>query len=160
MRSLILMLAMALATAWLATRPTGGSWLQELRMPLWAPAPTWLALGWFVAWILETLAGWQAWLTAHRHGAWLVTAWLVQLGLWTLWAWALLDWHRPGWALAVMTGSWLVQLAMFGMARGLGGIVVAALAPGMLWLSLLWLFNLLAWRLNGGGLASLLAQGL
>ena len=154
------MLVMALASAWLATHPTGGSWLQELRMPAWAPAPSWLALGWLLAWILQTLAAWQAWHTAHRQRGWLVSAWLVQLGSWTLWAWALLDWHRPGWALGVLTGSWLLQAAMLVMARSLGGPVLLALTPVMLWLSLLWLLNLLLWQLNGGGLASLLAQGL
>lgn len=155
MLSLILCLVVTLCAAWLGTRPVAGAWFEGLQAAGWVLAPGSLAGAWTLACLGQALAAWQAWRVAGRHAAPLLATWGIQLGIWTTWAWALLEWHRPGWALGLLTASWSLQLAMLVMARSKGGPVSLCLAPAFLWLSLLWIANLGWWRAHGGGLASI-----
>lgn len=138
-----------------------GLWYHSaLNGPAWGPPRLVSALAWPAFYVLLALSAW----TAQEYARVVATpvklnfllAWATSLALVVAWFWLLLGLHRPGWALAAMT---LLVVALgftayrFPVRRGPSRLL---LLPCMAWLAYVWAWNLAIWRLNGGGLDTLL----
>jgi tryptophan-rich sensory protein len=152
MPSLLLFLLLTVLAAGVASWPVAGSWFYGLQGKGWMFSPLLLISAWSLVYLAQGVAGWQSWRTARRHATPLLVLWVWQFTLWALWAYSLLAWHRPGWALGVVSLSGLVQLLMMWCARSQGAAVIGALLPGLLWLAALWAFSVNWWLAHGGGL--------
>lgn len=153
-------LAAALLTAMVATGFVGGEWYALLLKPAWGP-PRWLlALAWPLFYLGMALAAAGAWQRARVQAipgaAVFMLAWLATLVLIIGWHALLLDLHRPGWALAEL--SLALAASVFTLVRVPvpGTPARALLTACMAWLFYLWVWNLAVWRMNGGGVDSIL----
>lgn len=146
--------ALALLTGFVGSQAEPGVWYALMNKPTWTPpdwvfAPVWIAL-----YVLMGVAAWLVWLARGWHA----THWLFigQLVLNAGWSWLFFGLHRTGWALGEIGLLWLAVLVMmagFWRVRPLAG---ALIAPYWIWLTYAAALNYELWRLNGGGIHTLL----
>lgn len=133
-----------------------GDWYFTMRKPGWTPPPWAFGPIWSVLYVLMALAMWQVWVSMHYTRVGALVWWLLQLGLNVAWSWLFFGLHRSGWAMAEMLlligFVILCGRAFFASSR----VAAALLMPYLAWLLFAWVLNFSIWRLNGGGLASLL----
>lgn len=143
--------APVLLVAALTSRFAGGAWFERLVDAPWSP-PLWVALvGWPLALLAQSLAGWLAWRDG-RGAAWRGLGWwLLQWPLHVAWSWLFYVEHRPGWslgALGLMLGAGYMAWREF---RSLGSAATPWLAAALAWLSAVAVWQFAAWRISGGG---------
>lgn len=149
--SLIAVLALVLLAAWIEAGFAAGEWYLYLHKPVWS-LPAW---GFMLAWpafhLLMAMAAWRLWLDQGLHAATPLAMWIAVLVVLVAWFWLLFGLHRPGWALAGAT----VLAVLAGVARARFRISCTAasrlLTPCLAWLAYIWVWNLVVWRLAGGG---------
>lgn len=142
-----------LAAAWSASF-SDPAWFASFYQLPWTPPAGLIAAGWSLAWSSLALAAWLGWRTAHRHALGMVLGWGGQLALWAGWNWLLFALHRPGWALACLALSLVVQAWTFNAGRSLGAAVTLAQLPTLAWLLLALAWNFASWRAVGGGVGT------
>jgi benzodiazapine receptor len=147
----IVVLAVAVSTSF-----PGGDWYQAMNHPSWNPSAIVMTSVWAVLYVLMAVSAWLVWDTlrsmAHAAFAW----WGLQLVTGITWSWLFFGMHRIGWAIAVM-GFWLLLVLV--TAKSFRSVRPAAsnlMLPLVIWLLFTLVLNFIQWRLNDGGLQSIL----
>ncbi|NIM71142.1 MAG: hypothetical protein GTN86_11395 [Xanthomonadales bacterium] len=154
--SLLAFLALVVLTAAFGAMFGTGEWYQALEKPTWNP-PAWLfGPVWSTLYVLMAIAGWLVWHSGHPLRLVALRWWLLQLVLNGAWSWLFFGLHRPGWALAEMTALLAAIVLTAVRFHRIRPVAAWLLAPYLLWVGFAWFLNFTIWRLNGGGLASLI----
>lgn len=101
-------------------------------------------------------AAWQVWERQHQLSRRAVAWWLVQLLLNGAWSWLFFGLHRTGWALAEMAMLLIAIQMTIRLFRRIEPFAASLMMPYLAWVVFAWILNLAIWRMNGGGLASIL----
>jgi len=123
----------------------------SLTPPSWLFGPVWALVYAFMA-----LAAWNVWQSGHYSRILALAWWAVLLALNVAWPALFFGLNRPGWALPVLTLA--VGIAIL-CTRAFGQLSRQAsylMAPYLVWITFLLLFNLAVWTKNGGFLQNLL----
>ena len=132
------------------TKTGEGSWFRSLDKPSWNP-PAWVfAPVWTTLYILMGLAFYLIWKSnAPRHFTRpAMVLWIMQLVFNFFWTIIFFGQHQIGWALAEITGLWLlILLAIFAFAR-IDKAAAWLLVPYISWVSFAALLNGAIWQLN------------
>lgn len=133
-----------------------GEWYFALNKPDWTP-PAWLfGPVWSVLYVMMAVAIWLVWDSRHHTRVGALVWWLIQLLLNAAWSWLFFGLHRSGWALAemlILIGIVIFCIKAFSRSSRLAA---ALMLPYLLWLTFAWALNFAIWRLNGGGLGSVI----
>jgi len=135
----------------------GGDWYQDMQQPAWNPSALVMASVWAVLYVLMAVAAWIVWDTMRGLAQTALAWWGLQLLLGVVWSWAFFGLHRVGWSMGVM-GLWL--LAVLITTKSFRSIRLEAsslMMPVAAWLLFALVLNFTQWRMNGGGLGSLLS---
>lgn len=152
---LVFLVLVILASAFGAQFGTG-QWYEELVKPAWNP-PAWVfAPVWSTLYLMMAVAAWLVWDTGHAQRKLVIAWWLAQLVLNALWSWLFFGLHRPGFALAELALLIIVLAVTIRLFHVVRPVAALLLLPYMAWLLFAWALNLTLWRLNGGGLATVL----
>lgn len=154
--SLVAFLALVVLVSWWGSRFVPGEWYAGLTKPAWNP-PNWLfGPVWSALYVMMAIAAWQVWNADHPRRILAIAAFVVQLALNGAWSWLFFGLHRPGVAmadLALLIVLVAVTMGLFFSVRRSAGLL---LLPYIAWLGFAWFLNVTLWRLNGGGLNTLL----
>jgi benzodiazapine receptor len=147
----IVVLAVAVSTSF-----PGGEWYQAMSHPWWNPSAIVMASVWAVLYVLMAVSAWLVWDTLrsliHVAFAW----WTLQLVTGVAWPWLFFGMHRIGWAIAVM-GFWLLLVLITAKSfRSIRPAASSLMLPLAIWLLFTLVLNFIQWRLNDGGLQSIL----
>lgn len=147
---LALFLFLVVAASYLGSGFEAGHWYHvKMNQPSLTP-PDWLyAIAWSLVYLLMALAAWQIWLTGHESRVGALTWWALLLVLTVAWPALFFGLHRPGWALpllALMAGAALFCMRAFNRLSSEAGTMMA---PVLLWMVYLLLFDLAVWSTNG-----------
>ena len=151
--SLILLLALALATAGIAGACTGNSnttgWYASLAKPSWTP-PNWVfGPVWTALYANMAVAAWLVWRRRPRKRVgWALGLFSLQLILNIAWTPVFFGLQRPGLALVDILLLWLaigMTVVAFHGIRPLAGWL---LIPYLLWVSFAAALNMAIWSLN------------
>jgi len=151
--SLILLLALVLATAGIAGACTGNSnttgWYASLAKPSWTP-PNWVfGPVWTALYANMAVAAWIVWRRRPRQRVgWAMGLFSLQLILNIAWTPVFFGLQRPGLALVDILLLWLaigMTFAAFYRIRPLAGWL---LVPYLLWVSFASALNMAIWSLN------------
>lgn len=154
--SLILFVAAVAAISLFGSLFIPGEWYAGLRKPAWNP-PAWVfAPVWTTLYLMMAVAAWQVWLRAHRQRNRALKWWGIQLLLNGAWSWLFFGLHRPGWAFAEMSVLLLAIVITIRLFRRVRRSAAVLMTPYLAWVAFAWVLNLAIWRLNGGGVGTLL----
>lgn len=152
----VFLVLVTLATA-VAGQFTGGEWYQAMQQPAWNPSAVVMASVWAVLYVLMAVSAWMVWEARRGLAAVALGWWGLQLVLGIVWSWTFFALHRTGWAL-VVTALWLFAvLLVIKTFRSIKPEASSLMLPVAAWLLFFLLLNFVQWRLNGGGLGSILA---
>jgi benzodiazapine receptor len=149
--SLALFLALVVAASFLGSGNDAGQWYYvTLNRPSFAP-PAWLyAAGWAVVYVLMAFAAWKVWLTGHLSRRGVLTWWLLLLVLTVAWPMLFFGWNRTGWALPLIGIAAALSIYCIRAFRSLSREAGSLMMPFLVWTAYLFVFNLMAWVMNGG----------
>jgi benzodiazapine receptor len=134
----------------------GGEWYQVMNQPSWNPSPVILASAWAVLYVLMAVSAWMVWEAMRGLARDALGLWVLQLILGVCWSWMFFGLHRTGWAMAVM-GLWLLVVLL--VIRSFRPIKLEAstlMMPVAGWLLFSFVLGFVQWRLNGGGIGSII----
>jgi len=153
---LAVFLLVVVVTAAIAGSFEAGAWYFLINKPSWTP-PAWLfGPVWSVLYVLMAVAMWLVWDSGNHTRVGALLWWLIQLSLNATWSWLFFGLNRSGWALAEMLlliGMVIFCIKAFSNASRLAA---ALMLPYLLWLIFAWGLNFSIWRLNGGGISSVM----
>ncbi len=154
---LALFLLLVIVASFLASGFEAGEWYHvTMSQPSLTP-PDWLyALAWPLAYILMALAAWRVWLTGHESRTTVLTWWILLLVLTIVWPALFFGLNRPGWALPLLVLMAGVALFCIRAFNRLAPEAAVMMAPVLLWMIYILLFDLAVWSTNGGFLSHLL----
>ena len=155
--TLLFFIAFVALTAAFGAIFTPGEWYASLLKPSWNPPAAVFGPVWSLLYILMAVAAWQVWESGHELRLKALKWWFIQLILNGAWSWLFFGLQRTGWALAEMTllmAAIIMTIILFRSARPLAAIL---LVPYLAWVAFAWFLNLTLWRLNGGGMESILS---
>lgn len=154
--SLAMFLALVVLVSWWGSQFPPGQWYAGLIKPAWNP-PDWVfGPVWAALYVMMAIAAWQVWLSSHPNRLPALALWLTQLAFNGAWSWLFFGLERPGVAMVELAFLLLLVAAttwLFFRIRRSAGML---LLPYLAWTAFAWLLNLSLWRLNGGGLGTLL----
>ena len=146
----VFLLLAVLAAAAGATFEAGEWYYRDLSRPVWT-APVWLtALGWSVAYACAALAAWSAWQSEHYDRLKATAWWAALIALNVVWSFLYFGINRPGWAWIALGLAVVLAIICLLRFRRVSPVAGLLMAPYLLWVTYLWLFNLATWTLNGG----------
>lgn len=155
--SLAVFLLLVVITAAAAGRFAGGDWYhQVMNQPGWNPPAMVMASVWAVLYVLMAVSAWMVWETMRGLARNVLALWLLQLLLGIAWSWMFFGMHRVGWALVVLSLWLLGVMAVIKTFKSIKPEAAGLMLPVAAWLIFSWLLNFVQWRLNGGGIASIL----
>ncbi len=147
--SLILWIALCLATGGVGAQFLPGQWYAELAKPSWNPPDSVFAPVWTTLYVLMGTAAWLVWKRAGLAGARGVLAlFIAHLGLNSLWSYLFFGVQQPSWALVELVVLWAVILILtvgFWRVTRPAGIL---LMPYLAWVSFAGVLNFQLWSLN------------
>jgi len=154
--SLVLFLALVVLVSWWGSRFMPGQWYAELIKPGWNP-PAWVfGPVWSTLYVLMAVAAWQVWNSGHAGRVTAIGLWLLQLIFNGAWSWLFFGLNRPGIAmfeLAALVVLVAITCAAFYRIRP---AAAGMLLPYLAWVCFALVLNVTLWRLNGGGISTLL----
>ena len=154
--SLLFFLLLVVVVSWWGSRFLPGEWYAGLTKPAWNP-PSWVfGPVWSLLYVMMAVAAWQVWNSEHERRLPAVTLWVVQLVFNGAWSWLFFGLHRPGVAmfeLAALLVLVVVTTILFNTIRRSAALLMV---PYILWLLFALALNVALWRLNGGGLDTLM----
>ncbi len=154
--SLSVFLFLVVAAAAIGGQFIGGEWYQAMNQPEWNPSAMVMALVWAVLYVLMAVSAWMVWESMRGLAQTALAWWGLQLLLSVVWSWLFFGLHRVGWALGLM-GLWvLVVLITIKAFRPIRLEASSLMMPLAAWLLFALALNFTQWRLNGGGLHSIL----
>jgi tryptophan-rich sensory protein len=154
--SLAVFLFLVILTAAVTSRFGGGDWYRALHQPGWNPSAAVMASVWAVSYVLMAVSAWMVWDSRRSLARVALGWWGLQLLLNICWSWVYFGLHRPGWSLAVI-GLWLlVVMIVTRVFRSIKQEAASLMMPVAVWLLFILALNFVQWRLNGGGLATIL----
>jgi tryptophan-rich sensory protein len=155
--SLAVFLLCVVIAAATAGRFVGGDWYhQVMNQPGWNPPAMVMAPVWAVLYVLMAVSAWMVWDTKRGLARNALALWGLQLLLGITWSWMFFGMHRVGWALAVLS-LWLFGvIVVIKTFKSIKPEAASLMLPVAVWLLFSWLLNFVQWRLNGGGIASVL----
>lgn len=144
--TLLVFLALVVATASTGILFQPGAWYAQLRKPGWTP-PNW-AFGpvWTVLYIMIAIAGWLVW----REAGWgpAIFLWAAQLVLNATWSWLFFGRRRMDLAFVDVVLLWLSVAAFAVAASPVSTTASLLFLPYLVWVTIAGALNLTVWRMN------------
>lgn len=154
--SLAVFLALVVLVSFWGSRFLPGEWYAGLAKPSWNP-PSWVfGPVWSALYVLMAVAAWQIWNSEHPRRVIAVAAWLIQLVFNGAWSWIFFGLHRPGIAMLELAGLIVLVAVTIRLFQGIRPVSAALMLPYLAWIVFAFALNVTLWRLNGGGLQTLL----
>ncbi len=156
--SLIIFLLLVIGVSFFAAQFTPGEWYAGLVKPAWNP-PNWLfAPVWSLLYVMIAVAGWQVWMSDHSRRALALVLWSAQLVLNAAWSWLFFGLERTGVAMFELAALLVLVIVTAAVFRDIRRSASILLLPYIAWLGYALSLNVAIWRLNGGGLNTLLGN--
>jgi len=153
---LVVFLALVALVSWWGSRFLPGEWYAALDKPSWNP-PSWVfAPVWSTLYLLMAVAAWQVWNSDHPLRSQAVSLWLAQLLFNGAWSWLFFGLHRPGVAMFELAALIVLVVLTIRSFRAIRPAAAWLMLPYLAWISFALVLNVTLWRLNGGGLQTLL----
>lgn len=150
MASLIVFIALVVATAAAGGQFRPGDWYEALTKPPWTP-PNWLfAPAWAVLYILIAVAGWLAWRRAGGRVDAAVSVWGLQLLFNAAWSWLFFGRHQMFVALIDIVAMLICIVAFIAINMTSNRPAALLFVPYALWVCYATALNFTLWRLNPG----------
>jgi len=150
MASLIVFIALVVATAAAGGQFRPGDWYEALTKPPWTP-PNWLfAPAWAVLYILIAVAGWLAWRRAGGRVDAAVSIWGLQLLFNAAWSWLFFGRHQMFVALIDIVAMLICIVAFIAINMTSNRPAALLFVPYALWVCYATALNFTLWRLNPG----------
>lgn len=150
MASLIVFIALVVATAAAGGQFRPGDWYEALTKPPWTP-PNWLfAPAWAVLYILIAVAGWLAWRRAGGRVDAAVSVWGLQLLFNAAWSWLFFGRHQMFVALIDIVAMLICIVAFIAINATSNRPAALLFVPYALWVCYATALNFTLWRLNPG----------
>ena len=148
MASLIVFIALVVATAAAGGQFRPGDWYEALTKPPWTP-PNWLfAPAWAVLYILIAVAGWLAWRRAGGRVDAAVSVWGLQLLFNAAWSWLFFGRHQMFVALIDIVAMLICIVAFIAINMTSNRPAALLFVPYALWVCYATALNFTLWRLN------------
>lgn len=144
--SLLVFVALVIATASTGFLFQPGPWYEKLRKPAWTP-PNWLfGPVWSVLYIMIAVSGWLVW---RAEGAGVpILLWAVQLVLNGLWSYLFFGIRRMDIALVDAVLMWLAVAAFIVVAFPVSQTAALLFIPYLVWVTVAAALNATVWRMN------------
>lgn len=144
--SLLVFVALVVATAATGILFQPGAWYETLEKPFWTP-PNWLfGPVWSILYIMIAVAGWLVW-RADGMGA-AVLLWACQLALNGLWSFLFFGIRRMDLAMVDVVLLWLAIASFIAVALPISQAAAFLFIPYLVWVSIAAALNLSVWRMN------------
>lgn len=155
--SLLVFLILVIAASLTSTSFDAGEWYNvTMNQPSFTP-PGWLySVIWALVYVSMAIAAWKIWSTAHYSRLAVLSWWVLLLVLNIGWTFLFFGWHRPGWALPLLSLILVIAVFCIRAFRSLSREAAWQMAPYLAWTGFLWIFNLWVWTINGGALGRIL----
>nr|WKF60017.1 Tryptophan-rich protein TspO [Paraburkholderia busanensis] len=144
--SLIVFLALTLATGFVASRFLPDAWYVALHKPAFNP-PDWVfPPAWSLLYVLMSVAAWRVWKRDGLSAA--IVLWAVQLPFNAAWMWLFFGLHRPGVALVDIVVLLVLIVALtcvFWRRDRWAGMM---LVPYVAWVAFAAVLNHALWQMN------------
>lgn len=154
--SLVFFLLLVVLVSWWGSRFAPGEWYAGLQKPAWNP-PSWVfAPVWSLLYVLMAVAAWQVWNTEHQRRLTAVTLWLIQLLFNGAWSWLFFGLNRTGIAMFELAALLALVVATTMTFNSIRRSAALLMLPYITWLAFALALNVALWKLNGGGVGTLL----
>ncbi len=150
--SFLVFFAAAAFAASFASEFNSDGWNVVSNKPSWTPSERIFELLWAISYLLMAIAAFQVWQERHPLSPRSIGWWLGLLGLNIAWSWLFFGFHSPGLALIEMSILLIVLSATIRLFWRVKRSAASLLTPYLMWLSFVWILNLVIWWLNGSGL--------
>jgi benzodiazapine receptor len=155
--SLAVFILLVILTAAATGQFVGGDWYLAMKQPSWNPSAVVMASVWAVLYVLMAVSAWMVWDSMRSLARVALGWWGLQLLLNICWSWVYFGLHRPGWALAVIALWLLVVIIVIRVFRSIKLEASSLMMPVAVWLLFISALNFVQWRINGGGLETILS---
>lgn len=154
--SLAVFILLVIAAVAVGSQFVGGDWYHSMLKPSWNPSAMVMASVWAVLYVLMAVSAWMVWETRRGLARVALGFWGLQLLFSICWSWVFFGLGRIGWSLAVIFLWFLLVVIVIKTFRQIKQDASNLMIPLAAWLIYVGVLNYFQWRLNGGGLDSIL----
>jgi len=154
--SLAVFIILVIAAVAVGSQFVGGDWYHRMLKPSWNPSAMVMASVWAVLYVLMAVSAWMVWETKRGLARVALGFWGLQLLFSICWSWVFFGLGRIGWSLAVIFLWFLLVVIVIKTFRPIKQDASNLMIPLAVWLIYVGVLNFFQWRLNGGGLGSIL----
>lgn len=147
--SLVVFVALNVATAASGAMFQPGEWYAKLRKPTWTPPNIAFPIVWTVLFCAIAVSGWLVW-EAAGLAAWPALAlYLVHLVVNAAWSYLFFGLKRLDWAMVEVIGLWAIIAAVMVAFAPYSRLAALLLAPYLVWVTIAAVLNYRLLQMNG-----------
>jgi len=155
---LLVFLSLVVTISLFSSQFGAGEWYYKLIKPSWNPPPWVFGPVWSALYVMMAVAMWRVWVSGHPNRVGSLLWWVIQLTLNAAWSWLFFGLNRTGFALLELTALLGVAILCTRAFSSASRTAALLMIPYILWLGFAWVLNLALWRLNGGGIGTIIGS--